>query len=153
MLALIEVEQSLPRTAAGKDLGGRRQSIIGSQIRNALRLVKDGKAAAQVARDLETSQATYYSRSRDLIGTSGYDSHKFPLDVIREAVLVRLATKAREVPTWELPVSLTTLQASEMPGGKAVELLFSQRRRSELHRRVVVATAGVGDHGSDEIDG
>jgi len=124
VLALIEVEQALPRTAAGKDLGERRQAIIDSQIRNALRLVKDGKAAAQVARDLGTSQATYYSPSRDLFGTSGYAWHKFPLHVIREAVLVRLATKARKVPTWELPVSLTTLQAGEMPAEKPSNSCF-----------------------------
>ena len=52
--------------AAGKDLGGRRQSISDSQVRNALRLVDGGEPASQVARDLGMSRATFYRRSRDL---------------------------------------------------------------------------------------
>jgi DNA invertase Pin-like site-specific DNA recombinase len=54
------------RREAGKDLGGRRQSISDSQIRNAMRLVQSGEPAAQVARDLGMSRATFYRRSRDL---------------------------------------------------------------------------------------
>ncbi|MCI0143766.1 recombinase family protein [Arthrobacter bambusae] len=54
------------RREAGKDLGGRPRRITDSQIRNALRLVKDGEPAAQVARDLGMSRATFYRRSREL---------------------------------------------------------------------------------------
>lgn len=54
------------RREAGKDLGGRPRRITDSQIRNALRLVKDGEPAAQVARDLVMSRATFYRRSREL---------------------------------------------------------------------------------------
>jgi DNA invertase Pin-like site-specific DNA recombinase len=43
------------RREAGKDLGGRT-----------LRLVSGGEPAAQVARDLGMSRATFYRRSRDL---------------------------------------------------------------------------------------
>jgi DNA invertase Pin-like site-specific DNA recombinase len=58
------VDSVSKRREAGKDLGGRRQSISDSQIRNALRLVKSGEPAAQVARDLGMSRATFYRRSR-----------------------------------------------------------------------------------------
>ncbi|GAB2721862.1 recombinase family protein [Arthrobacter bambusae] len=55
------------RREAGKDLGGRPRRITDRQIRNALRLVKDGEPAAQVARDLGMSRATFYRRSRELV--------------------------------------------------------------------------------------
>jgi DNA invertase Pin-like site-specific DNA recombinase len=54
------------RRAAGKDLGGRRQTFTDSQIRNALRLIEDGEPASQVARDLGMSRATLYRRMREL---------------------------------------------------------------------------------------
>ncbi|MCH6472582.1 recombinase family protein [Sinomonas terrae] len=55
------------RREAGKDLGGRPRRITDSQIRNALRLVESGEPAAQVARDLGMSRATFYRRSRALL--------------------------------------------------------------------------------------
>jgi len=54
------------RREAGKDLGGRPQRITDSQIRNAIRLVDSGEPAAQVARDLGMSRASFYRRSRAL---------------------------------------------------------------------------------------
>lgn len=54
------------RRGAGHNLGGRPQRITDSQIRNALHLVKAGQPAAQVARDLGMSRATFYRRSRAL---------------------------------------------------------------------------------------
>ena len=54
------------RRAAGKDLGGRRQTFTDSQIRNALRLIDGGEPATQVARDLGMSRATLYRRMREL---------------------------------------------------------------------------------------
>jgi len=54
------------RRAAGKDLGGRRQTFTDSQIRNALRLVEGGEPATQVAKDLGMSRATLYRRIREL---------------------------------------------------------------------------------------
>ncbi|WP_270452015.1 recombinase family protein [Kocuria marina] len=54
------------RRAAGKDLGGRRQTFTDSQIRNALRLVESGEPATQVAKDLGMSRATLYRRIREL---------------------------------------------------------------------------------------
>ncbi|GAA4691986.1 recombinase family protein [Kocuria gwangalliensis] len=54
------------RRAAGKDLGGRRQTFTDSQIRNALRLIEGGEPATQVARDLGMSRATLYRRIREL---------------------------------------------------------------------------------------
>ncbi|MFF0945157.1 recombinase family protein [Kocuria sp. CPCC 205300] len=54
------------RRAAGKDLGGRRQTFTDSQIRNALRLIGGGEPATQVARDLGMSRATPYRRIREL---------------------------------------------------------------------------------------
>lgn len=54
------------RRAAGLDLGGRPRRITDSQIRNAIRLVESGEPAAQVARDLGTSRATFYRRARGL---------------------------------------------------------------------------------------
>lgn len=52
------------RREAGKDLGGRPQRITDSQIRSAIRLVESGEPAAQVARDLGMSRASFYRRSR-----------------------------------------------------------------------------------------
>jgi DNA invertase Pin-like site-specific DNA recombinase len=54
------------RREAGKDLGGRPRRITDSQIRSALHLVESGEPAAQVARDLGMSRATFYRRSRAL---------------------------------------------------------------------------------------
>lgn len=54
------------RRAAGHDLGGRPQRITDSQIRSALSLVNAGQPAAQVARDLGMSRATFYRRSQSL---------------------------------------------------------------------------------------
>ncbi|PLC12824.1 resolvase [Kocuria flava] len=59
------------RRAAGKDLGGRRQTFTDSQIRNALRLVESGEPATQVARDLGMSRATLYRRIRELPAVTG----------------------------------------------------------------------------------
>lgn len=56
------------RREAGKDLGGRPRRITDSQIRNAIRLVEGGEPAAQVARDLGMSRATFYRRSQALKG-------------------------------------------------------------------------------------
>jgi len=55
------------RKAAGKNLEGRPWRITDSQIRSALSLVQGGTSAAQVARDLAMSRATFYQRSRALI--------------------------------------------------------------------------------------
>ena len=52
---------------SGKDLGGRPQLITDSQIRSALSLVEGGTPAAQVARDLSMSRATFYRRSKALL--------------------------------------------------------------------------------------
>jgi DNA invertase Pin-like site-specific DNA recombinase len=54
------------RREAGLDLGGRPRRITDSQIRSAVRLVEGGEPAAQVARDLGMSRATFYRRSRAL---------------------------------------------------------------------------------------
>jgi DNA invertase Pin-like site-specific DNA recombinase len=54
------------RREAGGDLGGRPRRVTDSQIRSALRLVEGGEPAAQVARDLGMSRATFYRRSRAL---------------------------------------------------------------------------------------
>lgn len=50
------------RRAAGKDLGGRRNTFTTSQIENARRLLEGGEPAAHVARDLGMSRATLYRR-------------------------------------------------------------------------------------------
>jgi DNA invertase Pin-like site-specific DNA recombinase len=55
------------RKAAGQNLGGRPRRITDSQIRSALSLIEAGTPAAQVARDLGMSRATFYRRSRALI--------------------------------------------------------------------------------------
>jgi DNA invertase Pin-like site-specific DNA recombinase len=54
------------RRAASKDPGGRRQAFTTSQIANAARLIDAGEPAAQVARDLGMSTATFYRRLRQL---------------------------------------------------------------------------------------
>lgn len=54
------------RRAAGKDLGGRRQSFTESQISNARRLIESGEPATEVARDLHMSRATLYRRITEL---------------------------------------------------------------------------------------
>jgi DNA invertase Pin-like site-specific DNA recombinase len=54
------------RREAGKDLGGRPRRVTDSQIRSAVRLVEGGEPAAQFARDLGMSRATFYWRSRAL---------------------------------------------------------------------------------------
>lgn len=54
------------RREAGRDLGGRPRRVTDSQIRSAVRLVEGGEPAAQVARDLGMSRATFYRRSRAL---------------------------------------------------------------------------------------
>ncbi|MBT2539038.1 recombinase family protein [Arthrobacter sp. ISL-69] len=58
----------IKRREAGKNLGGRPRRVTDSQIRSAMRLVKGGEPAAQVARDLGMSRATFYRRSRALAG-------------------------------------------------------------------------------------
>lgn len=57
------------RRAAGQSLGGRPQRVTDSQVRSALRLVEGGTPAAQVARDLGMSRATFYRRSAALKST------------------------------------------------------------------------------------
>ena len=54
------------RRDAGRDLGGRPRQVTDSQVRSAIDLVQGGKPAAQVARDLGMSRATFYRRSRAL---------------------------------------------------------------------------------------
>ncbi|ALU38570.1 resolvase [Kocuria flava] len=54
------------RRAAGKDLGGRRQTFTDSQVGNALRLIDGGEPATQVTKDLGMSRATLYLRIREL---------------------------------------------------------------------------------------
>jgi DNA invertase Pin-like site-specific DNA recombinase len=53
------------RRAAGKELGGRRQTITDSRIRTALRLIEGGEPTTQVARDLGMSRAPRYRRIRE----------------------------------------------------------------------------------------
>lgn len=60
------VDSVSKRRDAGKDLGGRPRRVTDSQIRSAIRLVEGGEPAAQVARDLGMSRATFYRRSRAL---------------------------------------------------------------------------------------
>lgn len=59
------------RRDAGKDLGGRPRRVTDSQIRSAIQLVGSGEPAAQVARDLGMSRATFYRRSRTLTEGAG----------------------------------------------------------------------------------
>lgn len=60
------VDSISKRRDAGGNLGGRPQRVTNSQIRSAIRLVEGGEPAAQVARDLGMSRATFYRRSRGL---------------------------------------------------------------------------------------
>jgi DNA invertase Pin-like site-specific DNA recombinase len=60
------VDSITKRRAAGKNLGGRPRRVSDSQVRSAVRLVQAGEPAAQVARDLGMSRATFYRRSRGL---------------------------------------------------------------------------------------
>ncbi|NMR32378.1 recombinase family protein [Crystallibacter degradans] len=76
MVALAQMEHEIKRERvtdsiakrreAGMDLGGRPRRVTDSQIRSAVRLVEGGEPAAQVARDLGMSRATFYRRSRAL---------------------------------------------------------------------------------------
>lgn len=76
MAALAQMEHEIKRERvtdsikkrrdAGMDLGGRPRRITDSQIRNAIRLVRSGEPAAQVARDLGMSRATFYRRARPI---------------------------------------------------------------------------------------
>jgi DNA invertase Pin-like site-specific DNA recombinase len=76
MAALAQMEHDIKRKRivnsiskrrdAGKNLGGRPRRVTDSQIRSAVRLVEGGEPAAQVARDLGMSRATFYRRSRAL---------------------------------------------------------------------------------------
>lgn len=76
MAALAQMEHEIKRERildsiskrrdAGKNLGGRPRRVTDSQIRSAVRLVEGGEPAAQVARDLGMSRATFYRRSRAL---------------------------------------------------------------------------------------
>lgn len=59
------------RREAGKDLGGWPRRVTDSQIRSAVRLVKSGEPAAQVARDLGMSRATFYRWARALTNQQG----------------------------------------------------------------------------------
>ena len=74
------VDSIAKRREAGKDLGGRPQLITDSQIRSALSLVEGGTPAAQVARDLSMSRATFYRRSKALLdkptGSSAADTKR-----------------------------------------------------------------------------
>ncbi len=54
------------RRAAGKDLGGRRQTFIDSQIRSAVRPIEGGEPTTQVPRDPGKSRATLCRRTRGL---------------------------------------------------------------------------------------
>ncbi len=72
MAALAQMEHDIKRERiidsiskrrdAGKDLGGRPRRVTNSQIRSAVRLVEGGEPAAQAARDLGMSRATFYRR-------------------------------------------------------------------------------------------
>jgi len=80
MAALAQMEHEIKRERvtdsikkrrdAGMDLGGRPRRITDSQIRNAIRLVRSGEPAAQVARDLGMSRATFYRRARPITDPS-----------------------------------------------------------------------------------
>jgi DNA invertase Pin-like site-specific DNA recombinase len=54
------------RRAAGKDLGGRRQTFADSQVKSAARLIDAGEPAAHVARDMSMSRATLFRRLREI---------------------------------------------------------------------------------------
>ncbi len=65
------INSSAKRRGAGQDLGGRPQRVTDSQVRSALQLVEGGTPAAQVARDLGMSRATFYRRSKGLRSIEG----------------------------------------------------------------------------------
>jgi DNA invertase Pin-like site-specific DNA recombinase len=50
------------RRAAGKDLGGRRETFTASQIRSAVHRIDAGEPTTAIARDLGMSRATLYRR-------------------------------------------------------------------------------------------
>jgi DNA invertase Pin-like site-specific DNA recombinase len=60
------VDSISKRREAGKNLGGRPRRVTDSQIKSAIRVFEGGEPAAQVARDLGMSRATFYRRSRAL---------------------------------------------------------------------------------------
>lgn len=76
MAALAQMEHEIKRERvtdsiakrrdAGQSLGGRPQRVTDSQVRSAIRLIESGTPAAQVARDLGMSRATFYRRSKAL---------------------------------------------------------------------------------------
>ncbi|MEB0267704.1 recombinase family protein [Cryobacterium sp. 10I5] len=76
MAALGQMEQEIKRErvidliakrrGAGKNLGGRPRVITDDQIRNARSLIDSGEPAAEVARNLGMSRATFYRRARAL---------------------------------------------------------------------------------------
>jgi DNA invertase Pin-like site-specific DNA recombinase len=59
------------RRAAGRDLGGRRETFTNSQIRNAARLISAGEPASHGARDLGMWRATLYRRVRGVGAAAG----------------------------------------------------------------------------------
>jgi DNA invertase Pin-like site-specific DNA recombinase len=60
------IDSIAKRRNAGKNLGGRPRIITDSQIRNARSLIDGGEPAAEVARNLGMSRATFYRRARAL---------------------------------------------------------------------------------------
>ncbi|TFC83373.1 Hin recombinase [Cryobacterium cheniae] len=60
------IDSITKRRDAGKNLGGRPRIITDSQIRNARSLIDHGEPAADVARNLGMSRATFYRRARTL---------------------------------------------------------------------------------------
>jgi DNA invertase Pin-like site-specific DNA recombinase len=88
MAALVQMELEIKREritdpmatrrAAGKDLGGRRQTFADFRMRNALRLIEGGEPATHVARDLDMSRATLYRWIRELPIPAG-DDPEYPL--------------------------------------------------------------------------
>ncbi|TFD83508.1 recombinase family protein [Cryobacterium lactosi] len=60
------IDSIVKRRDAGKNLGGRPRSITDSQIRHARSLIGHGEIAAEVARNLGMSRATFYRRARAL---------------------------------------------------------------------------------------
>lgn len=74
------VDSISKRRDAGRNLGGRPRKVTDSQIRNARRLVEGGEPAAQVARDLGMSRATFYRRARALDLLPQPSEDKLPAD-------------------------------------------------------------------------
>jgi DNA invertase Pin-like site-specific DNA recombinase len=60
------IDSIAKRRDAGKNLGGRPRIITDSQIRNARSLIDSGEPAAEIARNLGMSRATFYRRARAL---------------------------------------------------------------------------------------